>query len=330
MSKKANPTLIGGFVLGALTLLVLGILAFARGSFAPAVKNIIYFDGSVNGLNIGAPVKLKGVAVGKVTDILVMFDEVRGKVVTPVLIEFEPGKIYDMQGRAMDGASSREMKKLIDQGLRAQLQIQSLVTGQLFVEINFHPETSIKLMAGDNPPYPEIPSIPSPKEQLENTIDEVVSQVRQMPIHQTFEALLSSILELEKLIKSPEIAASLSTLEHTLSDTQRLIHNLDARVEPLANDLHGTLKESRLLLENINKNSAPVLLGAREAMQSAKDAMGQAKSTLVTLDQVAGQNAPFDSALRDLGSAAKSLRVLADYLERHPDALLYGKMPQGD
>lgn len=330
MSKKANPTLIGGFVLGAIALATVGVLAFAHGSFSTAVKNIVYFDGSVNGLNIGAPVKLKGVSVGKVTDILVMYDELRGKVVTPVLIEFEPGKIYDMQGRAMSGASAGGMKKLVDQGLRAQLQSQSLVTGQLFVEINFRPETPVKLMAGENPPYPEIPSIPSPKEQLENTIDEVVSQVRKMPIQQTFEALLNSILELEKLIKSPEVAVSLSTLEHTLQDTQKLIHDLDGKVEPLASDLHGTLKESRLLLENINKNSVPVLLSAREAMRSTQDAMGQAKATLATLDQAAGQNAAFDSALRDLGSAAKSLRILADYLERHPDAVLYGKKPQGD
>jgi paraquat-inducible protein B len=330
MSKKANPTLIGGFILGALTLLVLGVLFFARGSFSNTAKHIIYFDGSINGLNIGAPVKLKGVAVGKVTDILVMFDGERSKIITPVLVEFEPGKIFDMEGHPMDSATSRDLQKLIAQGLRAQLQIQSLVTGQLFVEINFYPETAIKLAAGDNPPYPEIPSIPSPKEQLENTIDEVVSRVRKMPIQETFEALLHSILALEQLIKSPEVSASLTTLEHTLHDTQALIHNLDSKVAPLADDLHGTLKESRMLLESINRHTPQVMLSAKEAMQSTTGTMNQAKTTLATLDQAAGQNAAFDIVLKDLSSAAKSLRVLADYLERHPDALLYGKLPRGD
>ncbi|MDD5035474.1 MAG: MlaD family protein [Methylococcaceae bacterium] len=330
MSKKANPVLIGGFILGSLALLIAFVLIFASGSFSHLHKNMIYFDGSVNGLNIGAPVKLKGVAVGKVTDILVVLDDAHSKFITPVVIEFEHEKIFTPEGRQINGTDPGELKRLIDQGLRAQLQIQSLVTGQLYVEINFRPETPAKLMAGDNPLYPEIPSIPSPKEQLENTIEQVVSQVRNMPVQETFEALLNSILELEKLIKSPAIASSLNSLDHTLKDMQHLVHNLDEKVDPLASDLHGTLKESQSLLKNINQNTIPVLLDAQETLKSTHGAMIQAKTTLGSLDQAVGQNTALDTALKDLSSASKSLRTLADYLERHPDSLLYGKMPNGD
>ena len=330
MSNKANPALIGGFILGALALLVAIILLFASGTFSHSQKNIIYFEGSVNGLNIGALVKLKGVAVGKVIDILVVYDEQHGKIMTPVIVEFEPQKIFDMQGQHLYGAGPKDMKKLVDQGLRAQLQMQSLVTGQLFVDINFRPETPVKLMAGDHPQYPEIPSIPSPKEQLENTIEEVVSKLRKMPLQQTFQALLNSILELEKLIKSPQIASSLETIDHTLKDLRQVVRHLDGKIDPLTDNLNSSLKEGKNLLATINHNTAPVMLSTQEAMQATVSAMNQATTALATVNQAAGQNASLDLALKDLSSAAKSLRVLADYLERHPDALLYGKTPNGN
>jgi len=330
MSNKANPTLIGGFILGALALLVTVILLFASGTFSKSLKSIIYFEGSVNGLNIGALVKLKGVAVGKVTDILVVYDEQQGKIFTPVVVEFEPQKIFDMQGRHLYRARTEDMKKLVEQGLRAQLQMQSLVTGQLFVDLNFRPETAVKLRGGERPPFPEIPSIPSPKEQLENTVEEVVAKVRKMPLEQTVQALLGSLLELERILKSPQIASSLETIDHTLKDLQVLIRRVDGKIDPLADGLNGTLKESKSLLSNLNQNAAPVMVNAQDALKAATSAMNQAQTTLNTINQAAGQNASLDMALKDLSSAARSLRVLADYLERHPDALLYGKKPNGN
>jgi paraquat-inducible protein B len=330
MSNKANPALIGGFILGALALLVALVLLFASGTFSHSQKSIIYFEGSVNGLNIGALVKLKGVAVGKVTDILVVYDEQHGKIMTPVIVEFEPQKIFDTKGEHLYGAGPKDMKKLVDQGLRAQLQMQSLVTGQLFVDINFRPSTPMNLVGGENQQYPEIPSIPSPKEQLENTIEEVVSKLRKMPLEQTFQALLSTILELEKLVKSPQIGSSLTTIDHTLKDLQHVIQHLDGKIDPLTDGLNGSLKEGRNLLATINQNATPVMLSAQEAMKATTSAMNQANTALTTINQAAGQNASLDLALKDLALAAKSLRVLADYLERYPDALLYGKSPNGN
>ena len=330
MGNKANPALIGGFIVGALALLIAGVLLFANGFLSNPQKSMIFFEGSVNGLNIGALVKLKGVPVGKVVDILVIYDDQRGKIITPVIVEFTPEKIYDMQGGHIEKSTSEDIKTMIKQGLRAQLQTQSLVTGQLFIDINFRPETPVKLLGGDHPLYPEIPSIPSSREQLENTIEEVVAMVRKMPIQQTVESLSNSIQEVEKLLKSPEIASSLGTLDHTLKDVRHLIQHIDGRIDPLTEELRGSAKESHLLLENLNKNAGPVMLNAQEAMKATTGTMEQARSTLATLSQVADQNGSLDLALKDLASAAKSLRVLADYLERHPDAMLYGKNPKGE
>ncbi len=328
MVNKANPTLIGGFIIGALALIVAGVLLFANGYFSNPQKNMIFFESSVNGLNIGALVKLKGVPVGKVTDILVIYDDQRAKIIMPVIVEFTPEKIYGMQGGHIEKSTDEDIKMMIKQGLRAQLQTQSLVTGQLFIDINVRPETPVKLLGGDHPMYPEIPSIPSSREQLENTIEDIVAMVRKMPIQQTVESLSNSIQEVEKLLKSPEIASSLGTLDHTLKDVRHLIQTVDGKIEPLTEEFRGSAKESRLLLENVNKNAGPVMLSTQEAMKATTGTMEQARSTLATIDQTAGQNASLDLALKDLASAAKSLRVLADYLERHPDALLYGKNPK--
>ncbi len=330
MSSKANPVLIGGFIVGAIALIVAAILLFANGVFSNPQKNMIFFEGSVNGLNIGALVKLKGVPVGKVVDILVVYDEQRGKVITPVIIEFTPKKLYDLQGGHIEKASDEDIKLLIKQGMRAQLQTQSLVTGQLFIDINFRPETPIRMLGGEHPLYPEIPSIPSSKEQLENTIEDIVAMIKKMPIQQTVESLSNSIQQVEKLLKSPEIASSLATLDHTLKDLQHLIRNVDGKVDPLTKELQVTIQESRQLVAKINNNVEPLILNAQETLKATTGTMDQARTTLTTIDQATAQNASLDIALKDLASAAKSMRVLADYLERHPDALLYGKNPKGE
>ena len=139
MSQKANPTLIGGFVLGALVLLVGGVLLFGKGLFfAPKRQQfVIYFSDSVNGLNVGAPVKLKGVTVGTVKDVRVQYDVENARLLTPVIIDFEPERVTDIGGQKRPEVPRTQA--LIERGLRAQLQMQSLVTGQLYVEANFLP-----------------------------------------------------------------------------------------------------------------------------------------------------------------------------------------------
>lgn len=330
MNNKANPVLIGSFIVGALAIIVVAALLFASGVFSYSQKNMIFFEGSVNGLNIGALVKLKGVPIGKVTDILVVYDDQRGKLITPVIVEFVPKKVYDLQGGHIEKITDEDIKMLIKQGLRAQLQMQSLLTGQLFIDINFHPETPIKMLGGDNPLFPEIPSIPSPKDKLEHTIENLVTIVDKMPMQETVDSLHNSILRIEQLLKSPEITSSLANLDHTLKNTRHLIQHVDEKINPLAGELEQTLKQSRLLLDTINKKTGPIAQSTQETLKAAAETMNQARSTLLTIEQSTSQNGSLDLAMKDLASAAKSLRVLADYLERHPDAVLYGKPSKGD
>jgi paraquat-inducible protein B len=170
MSKQASKTLIGAFVLGALGLIIAGVVVFGSGKFLRKVeKAVMFFEGSVQGLQVGAPVVFRGVQIGHVTNIVL---EVNEKDLTghiPVYIEIYPHKVVPIGGGSFD---QRYRQALIEKGLRAQLELQSFVTGQLVVNLDFYPNTPIRLV-GLEKEYPEIPTIPSGIEQLKKRIEQL-------------------------------------------------------------------------------------------------------------------------------------------------------------
>ena len=156
MSKQANKTLIGAFVVGAVALVIVGILAFGSGQFMKNMrKYVLYFDGSIKGLSVGAPVVFRGVKVGSVTDIKVRFEGEDFAVRTPVFVEIDPDRISSDFSEREAALYLRKLRlnKMVDllikRGLRAQLQSQSLVTGQLLVALDFYPDKPINLVGGE-------------------------------------------------------------------------------------------------------------------------------------------------------------------------------------
>jgi paraquat-inducible protein B len=331
MSKQASPALIGTFVVGAVALLVVGILIFGSGLLSTDKRKlIVYFQGSVNGLNVGAPVKVKGVAVGRVTDILVQYDMDVNRVQTPVIIEVDESRILGTRAKD-DSPRALRIKSLIDRGLRAQLLLQSLVTGQLYVDLNFFPHTPMRLVGKhDVMGLHEIPSVPSPTEQLENTFDEVISELRKMPLQETFQKLLLAVQHLERILGSPELSQSLTALNQTLMETHKLVHHFDSKIDPLSADLKATLKDTRTLMQSTYREMTPLLKSAQQALKEAAAAMNQARSALVGVESFTDQDAVLDSALGELSAAARSVRSLTDYLQRNPDVLIYGKPGPAD
>ena len=170
MSHKANKTLIGVFVVGAVALAVISVLIFGSGRFfTERLTYVCYFQGSVKGLNVGAPVVFRGVRVGTISDISIESNIETLSIKIPVYIELEP-KRFGQTGPSKDPKANLE--RLIKAGLRAQLELQSLVTGQLMIELDFHPHTPAK-MVGNDTGYPEIPTIPSGMEELAKTIEKL-------------------------------------------------------------------------------------------------------------------------------------------------------------
>ena len=177
MSKRANPKLIGGFVLGAIALVIIGLLAFGSGQyFAPKGRAVLYFAGSLAGLDVGSPVTFRGVKVGTVTKIVIQYDTREQKLRIPVFIEINPEKFQIITGKR----SETDIKELVQRGLRAQLQVQSLVTGQTSVDFDFYPDTPIHLVAVETAEM-ELPTIPSNIDMLKANLHEPPGEDQQAP-----------------------------------------------------------------------------------------------------------------------------------------------------
>ena len=197
MSKTANKTVIGAFVIGAVTLLVIAVLIFGSGQF---FKNTLcyelFFQGTVQGLDVGSPVVFRGVKIGSVTSIGLEFNTKLLAFDIPVTIEIEPAK-----AKRLGPPPKKEgelLNPLIDKGLRGQLQTLSLVTGQLAVALDFFPNQPARFVSIQKK-YPEIPTVPSTFEQLTKTIQE-------LPIKELFAKLDSSITAINALVNSRRCA----------------------------------------------------------------------------------------------------------------------------
>ena len=230
MIRKVNKTAIGAFVVGALVLLMIAIVVFGSGDlFKRTNKFVLYFDGSVKGLSIGAPVTFRGVNIGTVKDISLIYDSKAGTVLLPVIVEIQ-------QGRIKGTPSFRDLggdKKMIALGLRAKLEIQSFLTGQLMISFDFYPDKPAKLrsiLKG----FPELPTLPTSPDIFE-VMDEI-------PIKDIAKNLDDASKGINKLVNSNEIPRSLYDLQNTLQETKEAMHSFSLLTEYLEQHPESLLK----------------------------------------------------------------------------------------
>ncbi len=347
MSKKASKAAIGGFVVGALALIVVGVLIFGSGKFLTKTETyVMYFEGSVRGLNVGAPLVFRGVKIGSVTNIQLVANTDDLSFQIPVFAEVQR-KYFTLTGEeTYDLSPKDQLVLLVARGMRAQLIKQSMVTGQLIVELDFHPDEPAKMMAGDSE-YMQIPTISS-------GMDDLVKQIEKAPIEDILNHVLSSVDGISKVVNSKEVKESLNSLEKTLKNLNKLVLNIDSRVEPLVSTVEETVKDYGKLARNVDRHVKPVLSGIGEterhayklvknvdaqvtrlgssideAAKSANAALVEATKTLNTIEGLTSEDSQMmyqiTTTLKELSAAARSIRVWADYLERHPEALVRGK-----
>ncbi|HEB77328.1 MAG TPA: MCE family protein [Methylothermaceae bacterium] len=322
MSKRANPTLIGAFVIGAIVLFFVAVLVFGGAElWAKRDRYVIFFAESVNGLNIGAPVKMRGVQIGKVTDIRVIYDPRAHSLLTQVIIEVKRGHVQ-MIGESPLPWERPDLEDLIQTGLRAQLKLQSLVTGQLYVDINFHPETPVELVGAMGNNLPEIPAIPSSQEEIESTISELVREIRQLPLKEMFTKLDSTLTHLDATVSQPEFQHSVRHLDVLLADMDRGINQLSRRLDQ-------NLILSQRLLQRMDKSMPALLESSAKALQKAQKALDESERTLIAIRNNFGPDSAlttdFHYTLESVREAAQEIRVLAETLQTQPEILLQGK-----
>lgn len=332
MSKQANPTLIGAFVLGAIALAVITTLLLAGGNwFGKRQQHVLYFEGAAQGLQVGAPVVFLGVKVGTVKQIQLGFDEKSHRFLVPVMIEIDPQVVYTRGVDPVDLRDRATVRKLVERGLRGQLRMQSLLTGQLYVDLDFHPDKPPHYAALD-PDLSEIPTIRTAVEQL-------TTKLEGFEMDKFLADVTAISAAINKLMSDPATHELPQRLNATLRQLESLAANLDAQSKPIFKEVNQDLIEMRKALEGAQAALAKVETAADNvanlassdskmvsSMVRASDELARAATSLRSLTE---QDSPtvqnMNAALKEISRAADALRLLAETLEQQPDAIYRGK-----
>ncbi len=330
MSKQANPTLIGGFILGAFALLITGILVFGSGKwFQETKKFVVYFDESINGLVVGSPVKLNGVQIGQVIDIKVERDSKLKQMLAPVIFEIDPEKIINYDDIVNGRSSAMVLQELIQDGLRMQLQVTSMLTGRLFIEARFLPDSPINLVRSSRNGLQEIPSVPSKVQQIQNTINKILDDLQTIPLQQLFDEVLETVQAINAMANSEQTQSTMTALNLTIIDLQDIMSRLNKNSGKMSRDLKQTLAKANQLVTKLDRHAEPILLSTRQTVDTANDTLLKMQSTLTSVESAGNQFTPVSrdltTTLKELNKAARSFRVLMEYLEQHPESLIQGK-----
>ncbi len=313
MKRKVNPTVIGAFVLGGIGIIItLTLLLGSDVFFKKEVKVIMYFDGSVTGLNVGAPVKFRGVKIGAVTDIKLVLDRVENKTVVPVIAAIDRNS-YLVKLSKNETVKASELnldtKNFVKIGLRAQLKVKSLLTGQLFIELDFDQESPFTLQ-GDGG-INEIPTKATTIQKIAQTLDKY-------PVREVLNNLASTMESLDKILSDPIIIETIKSVNETSKGFDSLAKDLNKVANSLSVEMSETLKVANGTLK-----------AAESTFRKIDIATASAEKTLKSSDQLLGEDSEvivsLKEALTELTEAARSVRNLADALEQQPESILHGK-----
>lgn len=291
---------------------------------AYAVKNrwLLHFSGSVRGLTIGAPVEFRGIRVGQVLDVKLRFNLKDVEFQIPVLVELEPARL-EAEDIGTSVSERREvMDRLVEKGLRAQLKTGSFVTGQLYVDLDLHPNAApakINWQATN----PEFPTVPSQMDELTMSLTGLMEKLKRFPLEEIGNGLKDTVQGTGRLVNSPDLIQAIKDLQGTLDAFKNVAVDLDREVMPdlkkAAGGFSETMKDTQGLVEAMRSDLAPAL----------QQAVVEVQKTLVAAQTTLSSESPLQHELKrvlsELSAAARSIRVMADYLERHPDALIRGK-----
>jgi paraquat-inducible protein B len=283
-------------------------------AFTKKITFILFFEGSVRGLNVGAPVEFKGIRVGSVKDVRLEFDNRDSSFRIPVLIEIEPERIIE-RGEGKASSPYQTLKTLVDRGLRAQLKSGSLLTGQLFVNLDMHPYTTVRLV-GEGESLPELPTIPASMEQMTASFKKILAKLEKVDVEKIGTELLETLQTANTLVKGASKLVNKPELEETVDD------------------LKGALHAFKSIMRKLDQRVEPVTVNLEKTIGAGYKALEKARTTLDLIDEVLKPDSPlqyrFIQLTEELAETARSIRSLVDLLERHPNSIIFGKKPSGE
>ena len=334
MSKKSSPAIIGAFVVGAVSLLALGVALFGGGElFKKRFNYVAYFEEQTKGLRVGSNVILNGVRVGYVSEIALLIDEERYETLTRVTLEILPDTYIPVRDGVPIAEDLRDViphDELIQQaGLRAQLEIESFVTGQLLVRLDLRPDTPIGL-TGIESDYPEIPTIRSDIQELLARMQRWLANIRDnVDVDALAEGVTNALNGIAALTNSPDLHDSLAGLSELVNDED--VQNLGASLRQALDEVGNAASEATELFRNADSEIEDVAADLQPVLERLGETLLAAESTLnaarLQLRGDSEQIYQLQSTLKEVEGAAAALREFFDYLERNPEALIQGKQP---
>jgi paraquat-inducible protein B len=295
MARRPNPALVGAFILGGILLIVAAIVVWGSGRFFETrYRYVCYFSGSVNGLAVGAPVKYRGVGIGSVVEMRVRYAQGSDDTRIPIIIELYGKRLRELgESREPRGAL---LDDLIARGLRARLETLSLVTGQLYINLDLFPDSAPPQFRHRGE-YPEIPTMPAAMEEATRSLTALLRQLQEADIAGTARSLAGAVEGINQIVHTPAIHATLVELPSTVASYRQLARTMDSKVSDLSKELSSTVTELR-----------EALAGTRNLTASRGPVMTELQRTLLEVQK-----------------AADAVRTLAEYLQRNPNALIVGK-----
>ncbi len=286
---------------------------------------VSYFEGSVRGLSEGAPVEFRGIRVGTVTDVRLEFNPETQKLRIPVVFDIEPERVRDVS-EVREGGPYKTVEALVARGLRAQLRQGNLITGQLLVTLDFHPDAEPAALRFGGP-HPEMPAIPSKLDQIARSVNQVLSEIASLP-------LAELVADIRSAVRSVETSVDALATDEVSKDLRAAFQSMESLVESpeirrLLVSLDDTMQKVHNLVARVDNDAGPLIASLRETSDAARKAIEQANLTMHSARDLVGEDSMVRhnlvNMLSELTEAARSIRVLADYLEQHPEALVKGK-----
>jgi paraquat-inducible protein B len=329
VKTKFSPAVIGLFVLGSFILLLVALFSFGGVNFFSKPERFtVYFDESVHGLDLGSPVKLRGVRVGRVVDLNLRYVPARNKSVVAVVCELSRNLISDDKGEIIDVSDRDQLQRLVDRGMRAQLGVVGLATGLLYVELDFFDPGLYPAKASGElvSKYTEMPAVPSAIAEFQANLTGILNDVKKIDFAALAAEVKGLLADTRKKINDMDTGALVAEWTKAGTAVQELAASAEIK-QTLVNMGEASAKLNAILSGFEKDGPSPEQLSAIVA--EAKQAMGSFTATAMTMQRfVNAQQHLGDDAAKAfvrLGEAAAAVQQLADYLERNPNALITGR-----
>lgn len=345
-SKKLQPALIGAFVLFSFILFTVAVIIFGGSKFFDKEDTVIaYFDGSLQGLTVGAPVTYRGVAIGRVKDIKIHIKtnvSQQHQIVIPVLISLIPGKSIISDGSNSSDESKRNefLKAMCKQGLRAKLKLQSLLTGKLYIDLAFYPNTT-PVYHNQNETYFELPTLPSEMYQLSQVLEKMDLGELYNKTLSTLNAIESLTTGLAQALQSEKTEDMVSKLDTTTTSLNSILSQIDTRISPLLQNMDSSFIQINKLAIHADKTvtsfdakMSPVMDNMITILSSLETTLQHADQLLAQAEKTIQPSSPLyfrlTEAMSELEKTAGAIRNLSTFLHRNPEALIYGLQKTGN